>query len=173
MSDVFDKCTAWKDYKIAKATGLYPYFRPIEASHGSTEVDIDGRRVIMVGSNNYLGLAGDPRVKEAALNAIRRFGTTCSGSRLLNGTLTMHEELEAKLAKFLHRPAALAVSTGFQTNTGTTGVTETPVSNPIARNPLCIRSAMSRSRDRRCGSDSMISSAFRAEATEAGVIDAE
>ena len=119
MSDVFDKCTAWKDYKIAKATGLYPYFRPIEASHGSTEVDIDGRRVIMVGSNNYLGLSGDPRVKEAALNAVRRFGTTCSGSRLLNGTLAMHEELEAKLAKFLHRPAALAVSTGFQTNTAT------------------------------------------------------
>jgi 8-amino-7-oxononanoate synthase len=117
MSDVFDKCAAWKDYKIAKATGLYPYFRPIEASHGSTEVDIDGHRLIMVGSNNYLGLAGDPRVKEAALNAVRRFGTTCSGSRLLNGTLAMHEELEAKLAKFLRRPAALAISTGFQTNT--------------------------------------------------------
>ena len=60
MSDVFDKCSAWKDYRIAKATGLYPYFRPIEASYGSTEVDMDGRRVIMVGSNNYLGLAGDP-----------------------------------------------------------------------------------------------------------------
>jgi 8-amino-7-oxononanoate synthase len=119
MSDVFDKCTAWKDYKIAKATGLYPYFRAIEASHGGTEVEIGGRRVLMVGSNNYLGLAGDPRVKEAALNAIRRFGTTCSGSRLLNGTLAMHDELEAKLAKFLNRPAALAVSTGFQTNTAT------------------------------------------------------
>jgi 8-amino-7-oxononanoate synthase len=119
MSDVFDKCSAWKDYKIAKATGLYPYFRPIEASHGSTEVEIGGRRVVMVGSNNYLGLAGDPRVKEAALNAVRHFGTTCSGSRLLNGTLALHEELEAKLAKFLKRPAALAVSTGFQTNTAT------------------------------------------------------
>jgi len=119
MSDVFDKCSAWKDYKIAKATGLYPYFRPIEASHGSTEVEIGGRRVIMVGSNNYLGLAGDPRVKEAALNAVRRFGTTCSGSRLLNGTLALHEELEVKLARFLNRPAALAVSTGFQTNTAT------------------------------------------------------
>ena len=119
MSDVFDKCAAWKDYRIAKATGLYPYFRPIEASHGATEVDVDGRRVIMVGSNNYLGLASDPRVKEAALNAVRRFGTTCSGSRLLNGTLALHEELEAKLAKFLRRPAALAVSTGFQTNTAT------------------------------------------------------
>src|SRR5262249_26009197 len=113
MSDIFDKCAAWKDYRIAKATGLSPYFRPIEASHSGTEVDIDGRRVVMVGSNNYLGLAGDPRVKEAALNAVRRFGTTCSGSRLLNGTLALHEELEAKLAKFLRRPAALAGSTGI------------------------------------------------------------
>ena len=94
MSDVFDKCTTWKEYKIAKATGLYPYFRAIEASHGSTEVDIDGRRVVMIGSNNYLGLAGDPRVKEAAINAVKKFGTTCSGSRLLNGTLALHEELE-------------------------------------------------------------------------------
>jgi 8-amino-7-oxononanoate synthase len=119
MSDVFDKCSAWKDYKIAKATGLYPYFRPIEASHASTEVEIEGRRLIMIGSNNYLGLAGDPRVKEAAIGAIKRFGTTCSGSRLLNGTLAMHDELEAKLAKFLNREAALVVSTGFQTNTAT------------------------------------------------------
>ena len=103
MRDVFDKCSAFKDDKIAKATGLYPYFRPIEASHGSTEVDIEGRRVIMVGSNNYLGLAGDPRVKEAAIEAVRRFGSTCSGSRLLNGTLTLHEELESRLAKFLGR----------------------------------------------------------------------
>jgi 8-amino-7-oxononanoate synthase len=119
MSDVFDKCSAWKDVKIAKATGLYPYYRPIEASHASTEVDIEGRRVIMVGSNNYLGLAGDPRVKEAALEAIRRFGTTCSGSRLLNGTLSLHEELESRLAKFLGRESALACSTGFQTNVAT------------------------------------------------------
>lgn len=119
MRDVFDKCSAFKDDKIAKATGLYPYFRPIEASHASTEVDIEGRRVIMVGSNNYLGLAGDPRVKEAAIEAIRRFGSTCSGSRLLNGTLTLHEELEARLAKFLNREAALVCSTGFQTNVAT------------------------------------------------------
>jgi len=110
MRDVFDKCSAFKDDKIAKAT---------EASHGSTEVDIEGRRVIMVGSNNYLGLAGDPRVKEAAIEAIRRFGSTCSGSRLLNGTLTLHEELEGRLAKFLNREAALVCSTGFQTNVAT------------------------------------------------------
>ena len=73
----------------------------------------------MVGSNNYLGLAGDPRVKEAAIKAVKKFGTTCSGSRLLNGTLALHEELEAKLAKFLNREAALVVSTGFQTNLAT------------------------------------------------------
>src|SRR3954462_8927072 len=116
MSDLFDKCTAWKDFKIAKATGLYPYFRPIEASYGGTEVEMGGKRVIMVGSNNYLGLASDPRVKEAAIEAIRRFGTTCSGSRLLNGTLALHEELEERLARFLKRESALVVSTGFQTN---------------------------------------------------------
>jgi 8-amino-7-oxononanoate synthase len=121
MSDVFDKCSSWRDYKIAKATGLYPYFRPIEGSHESTEVDIDGRRLIMVGSNNYLGLAGDPRVKEAAISAVQRFGATCSGSRLLNGTLAMHEELEHRLAKFLGRESALVVSTGFQTNLATLG----------------------------------------------------
>ena len=119
MADVFDKCSSWKDYRIAKATGLYPYFRPIEASYGSTEVEIEGKRVVMVGSNNYLGLAGDPRVKEAAIGALKKFGTTCSGSRLLNGTLALHEELESKLAKFLNREAALVVSTGFQTNTAT------------------------------------------------------
>jgi 8-amino-7-oxononanoate synthase len=116
MADIFDKCSSWKDLKIAKATGLYPYFRPIEASHGATEVEIEGRRVVMVGSNNYLGLATDPRVKEAAIEAIRKFGSTCSGSRLLNGTLALHEELEHRLAKFLGREATVVVSTGFQTN---------------------------------------------------------
>ncbi|XXF81386.1 aminotransferase class I/II-fold pyridoxal phosphate-dependent enzyme [Myxococcaceae bacterium GXIMD 01537] len=116
MTDVFDKCRSWKDYRIAKATGLYPYFRAIEASHGATEVEIEGRRVIMVGSNNYLGLSADPRVKEAAIKAVEKFGTTCSGSRLLNGTLSLHEELESRLAKFLGREAAIVISTGFQTN---------------------------------------------------------
>ncbi|MFN0064594.1 MAG: aminotransferase class I/II-fold pyridoxal phosphate-dependent enzyme [Myxococcaceae bacterium] len=118
MSDVFDKCSAWKDYRIAKAAGLYPFFRPIESSEG-TEVDIEGKRILMVGSNNYLGLAGDPRVKAAAIDAIKKFGSTCSGSRLLNGTLSIHEELEARLAKFLNRESALVVSTGFTTNLAT------------------------------------------------------
>jgi 8-amino-7-oxononanoate synthase len=116
MSDVFEKCRSWKDYRIARATGLYPYFRAIEESYGATEVRIEGRRVIMVGSNNYLGLSADPRVKEAAIKATERYGTTCSGSRLLNGTLVLHEELEQRLARFLGREAALVISTGFQTN---------------------------------------------------------
>ncbi|WP_434391174.1 aminotransferase class I/II-fold pyridoxal phosphate-dependent enzyme [Melittangium boletus] len=116
MSDVFEKCSSWKDYRIAKATGLYPYFRAIEESFGATEVQIEGRRVIMVGSNNYLGLSADPRVKEAAIKAVERFGTTCSGSRLLNGTLALHEELEHAFARFLNRESALVISTGFQTN---------------------------------------------------------
>ena len=116
MSDIFEKVEKWKDYRIAQATGLYPYYRAIEASHGATEVTIEGRRMIMVGSNNYLGLSADPRVKEAAKRAIDTFGSTCSGSRLLNGTTSLHQELEERLAKFLRREAALIVSTGFQTN---------------------------------------------------------
>src|ERR687891_602029 len=116
MADIFDKCTTWKDLKIAKATGLYPYFRAIQASFEGTEVQIEGRRIVMVGSNNYLGLSADPRVKEAAQTALKKFGTTASGSRLLNGTLAMHEELEQRLARFLNREATVVVSTGFQTN---------------------------------------------------------
>lgn len=116
MRDLFDKTASWKDLKIAKATGLYPYFRPIEASYEATEVEIEGRRMVMCGSNNYLGLSADPRVKEAAVSAVKRFGSTCSGSRLLNGTLALHEELEARLAAFLGHEAAVVVSTGFQTN---------------------------------------------------------
>src|SRR5690242_16131161 len=116
MSDVFEKCRSWKDVRILNATGLYPYYRSIQESFGATEVQIEGRRIIMVGSNNYLGLSADPRVKEAAIKAVERFGTTCSGSRLLNGTLALHEELEHKLAKFLNREAAVIISTGFQTN---------------------------------------------------------
>jgi 8-amino-7-oxononanoate synthase len=119
MTDIFEKCANWKDYKIAKATGLYPYFRAIQASYGGTEVQIEGRRILMVGSNNYLGLSSDPRVKEATQAALQKFGSTASGSRLLNGTLAMHEELEHRLARFLNREAALVISTGFQTNQAT------------------------------------------------------
>jgi 8-amino-7-oxononanoate synthase len=90
----------------------------IEENLGS-EVVIGGKKVIMIGSNNYLGLSAHPKVREAAINAIKRYGTTCSGSRYLNGTLTLHIELEARLADFLHKEAALVFSTGFQTNQGT------------------------------------------------------
>ncbi|NTV46626.1 MAG: aminotransferase class I/II-fold pyridoxal phosphate-dependent enzyme, partial [Chlorobiales bacterium] len=115
--DLFQKCY---DFTIAddiKARGIYPYFRPIEENEGP-EVMIEGRKVIMAGSNNYLGLTGDPRVKEAAINAINRFGTSCSGSRYLTGTVSLHIELEEKLAEFLGKEAVLLFSTGYQTGQG-------------------------------------------------------
>lgn len=98
--------------------GFYPYFRPISSGQ-DTEVTIRGQRLIMIGSNNYLGLVSDPRVKEAAIEALRKFGTGCSGSRFLNGTLELHEELEARLAAFMGKESCLIFSTGFQTNLGT------------------------------------------------------
>ncbi|MFH1373636.1 MAG: pyridoxal phosphate-dependent aminotransferase family protein [bacterium] len=97
--------------------GIYPYFHPLQSPPGD-EVVIDGKQVIMAGSNNYLGLVNDPRVKEAAANAALKFGSGCTGSRFLNGTLDMHLELEHRLAAFLQREAALVFSTGFQTNLG-------------------------------------------------------
>lgn len=99
------------------AAGLYPYFRAIQSGPGS-EVIIDGKKMIMIGSNNYLGLTGHPKVIEASINAIRKYGSGCTGSRFLNGTLDLHEELEYRLAKFMNREAALCFSTGFQTNQG-------------------------------------------------------
>ena len=96
---------------------MYPYFIPISQSEG-TEVEIHGRRLIMAGSNNYLGLTHHPRVIEAAREALEQFGSSCTGSRFLNGTLELHEELERRLARFLDREAALCFSTGFQTNLG-------------------------------------------------------
>jgi 8-amino-7-oxononanoate synthase len=96
---------------------LYPFFKPISRSEGS-KVYIDGREMLMLGSNNYLGLANDPRMKEAAEIAAERYGTSCSGSRFMNGTLDLHEELEHKLATFVGKPAALCFTTGYQTNLG-------------------------------------------------------
>ncbi|HUX14484.1 MAG TPA: pyridoxal phosphate-dependent aminotransferase family protein, partial [Spirochaetia bacterium] len=101
----------------ARREGWYPYFRPIEESHG-TKVVIDGRELVMAGSNNYLGLALDSRVREASKQAIDRYGTSCSGSRFMNGTLSLHEELEARLAEFTGKEAALCFTTGYQTNLG-------------------------------------------------------
>ena len=101
----------------AKSAELYPYFRAISRSEG-TRAFIDGRELIMAGSNNYLGLTSDPRVKEAANQAIARYGTGCTGSRFLNGTLDIHLELEARLAAFMQKDACILFSTGYMTNMG-------------------------------------------------------
>jgi 8-amino-7-oxononanoate synthase len=101
-----------------RASGLYPYFRAISDNHGATHVVVHGRRLVMAGSNNYLGLTHDPRVIEAAREAASRYGTGCTGSRFLNGTLTLHEDLETRLARFLGKEACITSGTGFQTNVG-------------------------------------------------------
>ncbi len=116
--ELFEKCTDFTRAKMAKVLGYYPYFISLDQTEG-TEVETKGHRLIMIGSNNYLGLTTHPKVREAAIGAIRKYGTSCTGSRFLNGTLDIHEELEAKLAEFVHKEAALVFSTGFQTNLGT------------------------------------------------------
>jgi len=103
--------------KEAMESGMYPYFKPIRENHGP-RVIMDGKEILMIGSNNYLGLTKDPRVQEAAIKAIEKYGTSCSGSRFLNGTLELHEELEEKLATFVKKEAALCFSTGYQSNLG-------------------------------------------------------
>jgi 8-amino-7-oxononanoate synthase len=115
--DLFDKCRGFTRARELQALGAYPYFVPITHNSG-TEVEVDGRRLVMAGSNNYLGLTHHPHVLAAAHDAIDRYGSSCSGSRFLNGTLELHVELERRLAKFLGRQAALCFSTGFQTNLG-------------------------------------------------------
>lgn len=116
--DLFEKCRNFTRAQQAIAEGWYPYFKAIE-SGADSEVIIDGRKLIMIGSNNYLGLTQDSRVKAAAIKAVEEFGSGCTGSRFLNGTLKLHEELERRLARFMKREAALCFSTGFQTNLGT------------------------------------------------------
>ncbi len=113
--DLFQKCDDFTRVDQAKALGLYPYFHMLTSGQ-DTEVDMDGHRTLMFGSNNYLGLTSDPRVKEASIKAVEKYGSGCSGSRFLNGTLDLHVELEAALARFLQKEDALVVSTGFQTN---------------------------------------------------------
>jgi 8-amino-7-oxononanoate synthase len=115
--DLFDKCNAFTRADEIKALGLYPYFRAIEESEGPV-VSIEGRKIIMAGSNNYLGLTADPRVKQASLDAVHRYGTGCSGSRYLTGTLNLHNELEERLAAFLGKESCLLFSTGYQTAQG-------------------------------------------------------
>lgn len=114
---LFQKCYNFTRADEVKAAGIYPYFNPIEESEGPV-VDMNGKRIIMAGSNNYLGLTSHPKVKEAAINAINKYGTSCSGSRYLTGTIDLHNELEAKLAKFVGKEAALLFSTGYQAGQG-------------------------------------------------------
>lgn len=115
--DIFEKCFNYTDAKEAKKAGIYPYFHALETGQ-DTEVMIEGRKTVMIGSNNYLGLTSDPRVKKAAIEAVEEFGSGCSGSRFLNGTLTLHIELEKRLASFVKKEAALTFSTGYQSNLG-------------------------------------------------------
>jgi 8-amino-7-oxononanoate synthase len=115
--DLFQKCWSFTRADEIIAAGFYPYFRPIEENEGPV-VMIEGRKMIMAGSNNYHGLTADPRVKEAAKKAVEKYGTGCSGSRYLTGTLDLHIKLETRLAAFLGREACLLYSTGYQTAQG-------------------------------------------------------
>ena len=116
--DIFEKCRNYTQAKDAMAGGFYPYFIPLDENEG-TEVEFEGKKLIMCGSNNYLGLTTHPKVKQAALDAINRYGTSCTGSRFLNGTLAMHEQLEHELAEYVGKEEALIFSTGMQVNLGT------------------------------------------------------
>ncbi len=129
--DLFDKCLKiYEQTEQLKKDGNYFYFRRLESPQDS-EVVINGKRVIMTGSNNYLGLTNHPRVKEAAIHAIEKYGCGCAGSRFLNGTLEIHEALEEKLARFFRKEAALVFATGYQTNLGA-------ISALIGRNDVAI-----------------------------------
>lgn len=118
---LFDKCHAFfhedGHYSTAKRDGLYPYFRPIERNDGTRAI-MNGREIIMAGSNNYLGLVSDPRVRKAASDAIEQYGTGCTGSRFLNGTLDIHLQLEERLAHFMGKESCVLYSTGYMTNQG-------------------------------------------------------
>lgn len=115
--DLFNKCYDFTRADDIKAMGFYPYFRPIEENEGPV-VQIEGRKVVMAGSNNYLGLTAHPKVKEATLEAVRKYGTGCSGSRYLTGTLDLHVELERRLALFFGTESVLLFSTGYQSAQG-------------------------------------------------------
>ena len=116
-SDIFNKAFGYTKADEVKALGLYPYFKPLEATDG-TIVEIEGNEVIMAGSNNYLGLTNDQRTIEAAQAAIVKYGTGCTGSRYLNGTLDIHIKLEERLADFMNKESCVLFSTGYQTNEG-------------------------------------------------------
>lgn len=116
-TDLFAKCVAYDEPERAQALGIYPFFRPIEEMDGA-EVICEGKRVVMVGSNNYLGLANDPRVVEAAVAATKKYGLGCTGSRFLSGNLIIHEQLEEALAGYIGKDSALLFSTGYFANQG-------------------------------------------------------
>ncbi|MGQ9786128.1 MAG: aminotransferase class I/II-fold pyridoxal phosphate-dependent enzyme [Anaerolineae bacterium] len=116
--DIFEKIKGFTRAKEAMRGGYYPYFRALDHTEGTT-VTVDGKTLIMVGSNNYVGLTTHPRVRQAAIEAIEKYGTGCTGSRFLNGTLKLHQELDRRLAEYIGKPAALCFSTGYQTNLGT------------------------------------------------------
>jgi 8-amino-7-oxononanoate synthase len=116
-TDLFEKCRSWEEAKKVRAAGVYPYFRPIESTVGSAVVT-HGKRRVMIGSNNYLGLTHHPRVLAAAKRAIDQYGTGCTGSRFLNGNLVLHEQLEEELSNYLGKESALVFATGFLSNLG-------------------------------------------------------
>lgn len=115
--DLFEKCFAKQKYDLVKEAGVYPYFHKLNSGQ-DVVVDMEGKRTIMLGSNNYLGLTNHPRVVEAGIKALEKYGSGCSGSRFLNGTLDIHLKLERDLAEFLHKEAVVTFSTGFQSNLG-------------------------------------------------------
>ena len=115
--DLFEKCKNYNVAKKAQELGIYPYFHYLESGQ-DTVVNMEGHRVIMIGSNNYLGLTSHPEVVQAGIDAYKKYGSGCSGSRFLNGTLDLHIQLEKELANFLHKEAVITFGTGFQTNLG-------------------------------------------------------
>lgn len=128
--DIFKKCFEWEEAKDAIRRGVYPYFRPLEGTEG-TEVWSEGRKILMIGSNNYLGLTTHPKVRAAAALGLEKYGPSCTGSRFLNGTLSIHHELEEKLAAFMGKEKALVFSTGMQTNLGA-------ISSLLGRNDVVV-----------------------------------
>ena len=115
--DLFDKCHHMDRVDFIKKEGIYPYFQALSTGQ-DVEVEMAGRSVVMIGSNNYLGLTSDSRVINAGVEALKKYGSGCSGSRFLNGTLDLHLQLEKELAEFLHKEAVMTFSTGFQSNLG-------------------------------------------------------
>src|SRR5579872_6475355 len=120
--DLFAKCSQARldEYLAAKELGLLPFFRTVGSETGPL-AEVDGHKVVMLGSNNYLGLTTDPRVRQAAIDAVERYGTGCTGSRLMNGTLRLHHELEEELADWVGTEACLVFTTGYAANLGVVG----------------------------------------------------